>query len=138
MDLGTPHNIPEQPTRFEGVRLPVSRFELREISTVLFLHERDSLEKTLANILSAAAALCRAIEIERGSAPTRALWSEAEELAPGVFQLLQFPSDETDEVVRERLRHLYLRDARARYVPDPNGVQYTLLKYSVPDVLLYL
>jgi hypothetical protein len=68
MGLGTPDHHPEHPTRFEGVRLPVSQFELREISTVLLLLEHDSLEKTLPNIL-ATAALCRAIAIERGIAP---------------------------------------------------------------------
>jgi hypothetical protein len=68
MGLGTPDHHPEHPTRFEGVRLPVSQFELREISTVLLLLEHGSLEKTLPNIL-ATAALCRAIAIERGIAP---------------------------------------------------------------------
>ena len=68
MGLETPDHHPEHPTRFEGVRLPVSRLELLEISTVLFLLEHDSLKKTLPNIL-ATAALCRAIAIERGIAP---------------------------------------------------------------------
>ncbi|MEY4668266.1 MAG: hypothetical protein RL518_965 [Pseudomonadota bacterium] len=297
MEPTSPHNSPEEPTRFEGMRLPVSQLGLRGISTVLFLLERDSLENSLTNILSMAA-LCRAIEIERGCPPSlkvmsetqlwnslqgfgenaffkdilrgehalfvtaaslyrrqmaqvvgtfalagatldafphlvddslpighrsdprtpirtlvstvtrevsdahvsellrlaavsevpettdpvvlkvraalrtlqttsfpwsrnnpnerrevipsvhamisewrdgvtvpslcrsyseqheeaegiaRSLWSAAEVLAPGVFQLIQFPFDETDEVVRERLRHLYLEDSRARYVVE--------------------
>jgi len=77
MTLGSPHNAPEQPTRFEGVRLPVSQFELREISTVLFLLERDPLEKTLPNMLSVAA-LCRAIENKRGVAPKIKVMGESQ------------------------------------------------------------
>lgn len=75
MEFGASYNAPEQPTRFEGVRLPVSHIELREISTVLFLLEHTSLEKTLPNLL-ATAALCRAIGLERGSVPTLKVMGE--------------------------------------------------------------
>jgi hypothetical protein len=77
MDFGAFHNLPAQPTRFEGVRLPGSHIELREISTVLFLLERDSLEKTLPNLL-ATAALCRAIEAACGRAPSLRVMGESQ------------------------------------------------------------
>lgn len=90
MELESPHHRPEQPTRFEGVRLPVSQFDLRGISTVLFLLEHDSLEKTLPNIL-ATAALCRAIAVERGIAPIlrvmgeNQLWNSSQGLGENSF-----------------------------------------------------
>jgi hypothetical protein len=90
MGLESPHNRPEYPTRFEGVRLPVSQFQLREISTVLFLLEHGSLEKTLPNIL-ATAGLCRAIAVERGSAPAlrvmgeNQLWNSLQGVGENLF-----------------------------------------------------
>lgn len=98
MELGSPHNVPDQPTRFEGVRLPVSRFDLREISIVLFLLEHDSLEKTLPNIL-ATAALCRAITVARGTAPIlrvmgeNQLWNSSQGLGENLFTKEIRPGD---------------------------------------------
>ncbi len=48
----------------------------------------------------------------------RSIWSGACELAPGVFQLIEFPYEETDDVVRERLKDIYTNDPRARYVVE--------------------
>ena len=46
----------------------------------------------------------------------QSIWSGASALGPGVFQLIEFPYEETDEVVRERLRDLYTKDPRATFV----------------------
>ena len=44
------------------------------------------------------------------------IWSGASELAPGVFQLIEYPFEETDDVIRDRLKELYTQDPRALYV----------------------
>lgn len=69
------HNVFPQPTRFQGVSLPPSRLDIREVTTVLFLVEHGALEKTLSNLLSAAA-LYRAITVERGAPPTFKIMGE--------------------------------------------------------------
>ena len=46
----------------------------------------------------------------------QSIWSGASEIASGVFQLIEFPYEETDDVVRERLRDLYKNDPRAKCV----------------------
>ncbi len=69
------HNVFQQPTRFQGVSLPPSRLDIREVTTVLFLVEHGALEKTLSNLLSAAA-LYRAITVERGAPPTFKIMGE--------------------------------------------------------------
>jgi hypothetical protein len=69
------HNPFPQPTRFQGVSLPPSRLDIREVTTVLFLVEHGALEKTLSNLLSAAA-LHRAITVKRGAAPTFKIMGE--------------------------------------------------------------
>ena len=68
-------NVPQQPTRFQGVSLPPSRLDIREVTTVLFLVENGALEKALSNLLSAAA-LYRAITVVRGAPPTFKIMGE--------------------------------------------------------------
>jgi hypothetical protein len=46
----------------------------------------------------------------------RSIWSGASEIAPGVFQLIEYPYEETDDVIRDQLKEIYMRDPRARYV----------------------
>lgn len=98
MEFGASHNATGQPTRFEGVKLPVDHIELREISTVLFLLEHQSLPKTLPNIL-AAAALCRAIKLESGAAPAlrvmaeNQLWNSLQGFGPNLFVQNIYPGD---------------------------------------------
>lgn len=46
----------------------------------------------------------------------RAMWRSCTELSPGVFELLQFPRSECDEVIRRLIGKLYAEDARARLV----------------------
>jgi hypothetical protein len=46
----------------------------------------------------------------------RSIWSGADEIAPGVFQLIEYPYEETDDVIRDQLKELYMSDPRARYV----------------------
>lgn len=46
----------------------------------------------------------------------RSIWSGAAEIAPGVFQLIEYPYEETDDVIRDELKELYMSDPRARYV----------------------
>jgi hypothetical protein len=64
--------------------------------------------------------LCLSLEEQHAEAEgiASSIWSGADEIAPGVFQLIEFPYDETDEVVRERLRDIYTKDPRARYVVE--------------------
>ena len=59
----------------------------------------------------------------------RAIWEGAEDLVPGVCQLIEFPYEETDEVVSERLRDLSTKDARARYVVEQGDRSTTSLTY---------
>ena len=98
MEFGASHNAPGQPTRFEGVKLPVSQFQLREISTVLFLLEHGSLEKALPNLF-ATAALCRAIGIERGIVPAlkvmgeNQLWNSLQGFGENLFVRNIHPGD---------------------------------------------
>ena len=46
----------------------------------------------------------------------QSIWSGASEIAPGVFQLIEYPYEETDDVIRDRLKDLYTEDPRALYV----------------------
>ncbi len=64
--------------------------------------------------------LCRSLIEQHDEADeiAQSIWSGAEEIAPGVFQLFECPHDETDEIVRDRLRDLYTKDTRARYVVE--------------------
>jgi hypothetical protein len=64
----------------------------------------------------------------------RSIWAGAEEIAPGVFQLIEFPFEETDEVVRARLREIYAKDARARYVVE-RGVDRPTTSLSYGEAL---
>lgn len=46
----------------------------------------------------------------------RSIWSGAKEISPGIFQLIEYPYDETDDVIRDRLKEIYMGDSRARCV----------------------
>lgn len=46
----------------------------------------------------------------------RTMWHSCAELSPGVFELIEFPRSECDEVIRRLMRKLYTEDARARLV----------------------
>ena len=46
----------------------------------------------------------------------QSIWSSAQEIAPGVFQLIEYPFEETDDVIQDRLKEIYTKDVQARYV----------------------
>jgi hypothetical protein len=46
------------------------------------------------------------------------VWAGAEELQPGVFKLVGFPTAEQDDLVRQLLREIIENDTRARYVVE--------------------
>lgn len=77
MDISAGHSYPCHPTRFQGIKLPASRLEVRDIDTVLFVVEHGPLEGTLTNLLSTAA-LCRAITKERGVSPRLKIQGESQ------------------------------------------------------------
>lgn len=98
MEPSHSHNVSQQSTRFQGVPLPASRLDISEITTVLFLVEHGALEKTLSNLLSAAA-LCRAIAVTRGAPPTvkvmgeNQLWNSSQGMGENSFTSDISPGD---------------------------------------------
>jgi hypothetical protein len=82
--------------------------------------------------------LCRSLSEQHDEAHAIALsvWSSAEEIAPGVFQLLEIPYDETDEVVRERLREVFNKDSRALYVVE-KGVDRPATSLSYDEAVTF-
>jgi hypothetical protein len=82
--------------------------------------------------------LCHSLleRYEEAEAIALSIWSGAEEIAPGVFQLIEVPYAETDEVVRERLRNLYSRDPRALYVLE-KGADHPSTSLSYSEALAF-
>lgn len=55
-------------------------------------------------------------EYEDAHLVAESIWSDARQIAPGIFQLESPPSHERDTLIRTCLRNLYKSDPRARYV----------------------
>jgi len=139
----------EDPNSNESVVLACrGALETLQTLTIPLLRRRDQerleMVPTLTNMIrewslgALSPTVCAGL-IERHDDAVRiaeSIWSSAQEIAPGVFQLIEYPFEETDDVIRDQLKMIYTRDPRARYVLE-RGSDTAITKLSFDEAMAF-